>query len=212
MDKELQYVVLTADLVRSRRIKGRQAEQERVLKAIDTINAECAVFLVSEFYLSNGDQIQGVTAQPDKVPLLLRRLRGLLHPAGIRAGIGLGTITTELIPQNPGWMDGPAFHFAREALEAAKDKTNCFTIFTGFGTDQDSALNIVYLLIDALMTRWTKRQWEAVSAYELMRTYETAGRSLGISASAVFQHCAAARRDAVAAGEGLAEKWLTNII
>jgi len=212
LDKEQQYVVLTVDLVRSRRIKGRQAEQERVLKAIETINTECVAFMATKFYLSNGDQIQGVTAQPEKVPLLLRRLRGLLHPAGIRAGVGLGTISTELIPQNPGWMDGPAFLYAREALEAAKAKTNCFTVFSGFGAEQDLALNTVYLLIDALMTRWTKRQWEAISAYELMRTYETAGRSLGISASAVFQHCAAARRDAVAAGEGLAGNWLTNII
>lgn len=182
------------------------------MKGIDTINAECSVFLATQFYLSNGDQIQGVTVQPEKVPLLLRRLRSLLHPAGIRAGVGLGTITTELMPENPGWMDGPAFHNAREALEAAKAKTNCFTVFSGFGAEQDPALNTIYLLIDALMTRWTKRQWEAVSAYEKMRTYETAGRSLNISASAVFQHCAAARRGAVAAGEALAEKWLTNII
>jgi hypothetical protein len=211
LDTQRQYVVLTTDLVRSRRIKGRQAEQERVLQAIDTINLECAALLATRFYLSNGDQIQGVAAEPQKVPLLLRRLRGLLHPVGIRAGVGLGTITTALMPENPGWMDGPAFHKARAALETAKAKTNCFTIFDGFGADQDQALNTIYLLIDALITRWTKRQWEAVSAYERMRTYETAGKSLNISASAVFQHCVAARREAVAAGEVLVEKWLTNI-
>lgn len=212
LDKEQQYVVLTGDLVRSRRIKARQAEQERVLRAIDIINAECSAFLAARFYLSNGDQIQGVTDQPQKVPLLLRRLRSLLFPATIRAGVGMGTVTTELMPENPGWMDGPAFLNAREALEAAKNKTNCFTVFSGLGADQDAALNTIYLLIDALMVRWTKRQWEAVSAYEKLRTYEAAGQSLNISASAVFQHCAAARRDAVAAGEALAERWLTNII
>ncbi|HBE05982.1 MAG TPA: hypothetical protein DCY85_05780, partial [Firmicutes bacterium] len=64
MDTQRQYVVLTTDLVRSRRIKGRQAEQERVLQAIDTINLECAALLATRFYLSNGDQIQGVAAEP----------------------------------------------------------------------------------------------------------------------------------------------------
>lgn len=92
LDKEQQYVVLTGDLVRSRRIKARQAEQERVLRAIDIINAECSAFLAARFYLSNGDQIQGVTDQPQKVPLLLRRLRSLLFPATIRAGVGMGRL------------------------------------------------------------------------------------------------------------------------
>lgn len=199
--------VITADIVKSRRIQARRDEQERIIEVLENLNNRLQSDLVASFSLSAGDQIQAVVAAPERMPLVIRRLRAGLWPLRLHCGLGFGGINTAIHPDNPGWMDGPVFHNARKALDEAKNMTHAHTRWSGFD-GLDGNLNAIYGLLDAVQSGWTSRHWEAVHIYEVLGTFELAGRQLGITGSAVYQRCAAAHWDAFRKGEDTVSEWL----
>lgn len=201
------YTVVTADIIKSRRIERRESEQGRIIRYLDELNGELGSFLTSQLSLSSGDQIQAVVSERAQAPALLTRLRGGLLPLRLRCGVGFGELTTSVHSSNPGWMDGPAFHNARRALDGLKGGPHGRTCWVGFGP-VDDWLNALYGLLDAIQSRWTSGQWSAIRAYERFGQYEPAGKAMGISGSGVYQHCAAAHWEAYRRGEELAAQWL----
>lgn len=211
MKAESVFTVITADIVNSRKITGRQAEQERIITALHGLNACHEGDLTTLFSLSAGDQIQAVATFPSSAFRLVRSLRGRLFPLRLRCGIGFGTISTAIDTENSGLMDGPAFHLARRALDSLKSDAHGLTRCEGFG-EVDPQLNTVLRLLDTIQGRWTGKQWAAVDAYEKAGTYETAGRAIGLTASGVYQRCDAAGWEAYRRGEELAARWVTGTL
>lgn len=209
MEAETVYTVITADIVDSRKIRRRQAEQERIITALQSLNACYAGDLTTLFSLSAGDQIQAVAAFPSVTFRLIRSLRGRLFPLQLRCGIGFGTLSTAIDAENSGLMDGPAFHMARRALDSLKSDAHGLTRCEGLG-EADPQLNVVLRLLDTIQARWTSKQWVAVDAYERAGTYEAAGQAIGLTASAVYQRCNAAGWEAYRRGEELAGRWVTG--
>lgn len=205
------YTVITADVIKSRRIEARGAEQERIIRYLEELNEKFGSWLAAGFVLSAGDQIQAVVGRPDRAPEVLRFLRGGLLPLRLRCGIGFGEITTAVHPSNPGWMDGPAFHRARAGLDEIKDDPYRMTCWRGFGA-LDDWLDGLYGLLDAVQSKWTPRQWAAIIAYIRVGRYELAGRNLGISGPGVYKQCRAAHWEAFRRGEELAVRWLNERI
>src|SRR5690606_28482511 len=108
----------------SRRLPDRARTQEAIGRILDRLNEEASASLASPLGLIRGDEIQALF-RPEGEPFSwIRRLRHRLHgldtPVRLRLGLGLGAVSTSLRGRRPWELDGPAFHRARDALEAAR--------------------------------------------------------------------------------------------
>ena len=59
--------------------------------------------------------------------------------------------------------------------------------------DLDEMINVMFLLMDSIIKRWTPEQWEAVDAYSRLGTYKAAAHEIGIAFQNVQKRCYAAR-------------------
>jgi len=209
-EHEVRWVVLTADIIGSRRVAPRESLRDNLVQALVHINNTWAHDIVVPFSLLAGDEIQGVVRPGPFAFCMPRRLRWAMRrlavkpPILLRVGVGWGFIETPLSASRSWEMDGPAFHYARAALRAAKAARSEATRFACGDPLHERWANIVLALTDALMGQWTRAQWEAVDAYERRGTYASAAKELGIALQNVQKRCSAAHWSVVYE----AERWL----
>jgi len=183
------YIVITADIVESRKQKKYMKELSGKLKKLKVSSA------IMPFTVSRGDELQAVLGSFDELPAVVRRLRYIVRPLELRIGVGIGEIdTTGLNRARSSWeLSGEAFFNARAALEEAKSlKISRTFVKSGIET-LDTSLNTIFLLLDTIVDDWTEKQWEAVHIYEQQGTYEKAASLLGVSIQNVQQRCKSAK-------------------
>ncbi|AEE97427.1 SatD family protein [Mahella australiensis] len=190
------YTVITADIIGSRKYKDKQALQSNIEDALNVLNTEHEGIILSRFSMLRGDEIQGLIDSPVYIAPLIRHMRFYTRPVIIRVGIGIGNIATPIEQNNPWHMDGDAFHKAREAVDSIKHIKRQATVLISGEKNTDDNVNIIFALMDAINSRWTDAQWEAVHAYEKTKTYSNAAAVLGITMQNVAKRCWAAHWDA----------------
>ncbi len=132
--------------------------------------------LVSRLALVAGDEFQGVFLFPAAAILVVREVAERLHPHRIRFGLGWGMLATGL-SQLPTEMDGPAFHHAQEAMEAAKaDET--FVVFRGFGDPWDELLTALFRLAGTIRDQWTSTRLRHIRAVRRHAALPASARGL----------------------------------
>lgn len=201
-------VAVIGDLAASRDLGAdrRRSVQGRLGELVEELNRELEASLLARLTITLGDEFQGVLSDPGVLPDLTWRLAVGLPEMRIWTGVGRGAIETELREEAVG-MDGPAFHRARAALEAAKASRRHGGVFEGFG-DDDPVLGGLARLVDRLRADLTDAQVEAVDlARRGMTQREIAGR-LGVTPQAVSQRLGAAGWDALREGEEALEALL----
>lgn len=131
------YVAIIGDIVNSRKIAGEQRKtvQYRLEETLDSVNQRYRDYIVSDFLITLGDEFQGLL-RPN-APLYeiiscvvegINADRNKEKIIEIRFGIGLGRILTDIKKVALG-MDGPAFHYARNALEISHDMKGHAIVF-----------------------------------------------------------------------------------
>ncbi|WP_324669930.1 SatD family protein [Geochorda subterranea] len=207
------WVVVTGDVVGSRRLEPRERLRDALEEALARFNQRWAHDLAVPFSLSAGDEVQGVVRPGPGAFAAVRRLRAELRRAPLapgvrlRVGIGWGAIDTPFSAARSWEMDGEAFHLARQALAAAEAAQGRrggaveATRFAGPDGRHTAWVNVVLTLLDAILERWTAEQWEAVAAYERLGTYAAAAGELGVAPQNVQKRCAAARWPTVRGAE-----------
>jgi len=176
------YWAVIADLVRSRSISARgslQADLERVLAGR---NARDGGTLAAKWTITIGDEFQALFRSPRDIPFAIDEICNATRPYYIRVGLGWGSLTTELKPVAIG-MDGPCFHRAREALEAARRAKRLAVVRT-HGPVADLASDVWNLALTVAESR-TAKQGLAVSAYRLTGRQEDVARLLDVSQGTV---------------------------
>lgn len=115
------YGVVTMDIVDSRKIKDRESIQLKLNQYIEELNEKYATILLAPITITLGDEWQLVTDHPWKCYDLIHQFQQLLWQDQIEfyAGIGIGLLSTP-IDKDIRKMDGPCFHFARQAIDIAK--------------------------------------------------------------------------------------------
>lgn len=193
------WLVISADIIGSRRVTPRAVLPLAITSALQELNAAWPGAIAVPFALAAGDAVQGVLYPGPDGFAMARRLRWALRqaplkpPLALRIGIGWGAIETPIQPGRSSWeMDGPAFHLARQALAETARLDHPVTRFRGAESEHAVWVNLVLQLVDTLMGRWTPAQWEAISAYERLGTYRAAATTLGIALQNVQKRCAAA--------------------
>lgn len=196
------YTVITGDVVNSRDYNNLN---EILNKSVQKINYPDNT--VVPFKISRGDEVQAVFKGAVQFPKLIRQIRYRLLNIDIRFGIGFGEIDEKNDEISSWKMNGPAFYYAREALENT-EKTNKFKTRFKSKNKIDEAINTLLFLIDSFQSEWTDAQWEAIYYYEEKGTYKEAAKKLNIAFQNVEKRCKAANWKEVE----LAEKSINNLI
>ena len=181
------YVALIADAVASRSLApARRARlQARLRTALTEFNRRYRHDLAARFGITQGDELQCLLVSAAPVWDIAHALRARFAETDWVIGCGRGTVTTPLTGKETApEVDGPCFHEARAAVEAAKRERRLFA-FRGFGP-ADVALNGCASYYSALYWRWTRRQREAAATWRFAwKPTEAATAGLGVVPSAV---------------------------
>lgn len=130
-------------------------------------------------------------------------------------GVGFGPLTTGDIPPgapaepNPGALDGPCFHRAREALDEAKTQ-KVWARCRGFAEPQNQTLNALFDLMGAVRARWTSHQ--AILTHEVRpaSTQKVIADARRVSPSVISEALKAARYREILAGESAVRALLAT--
>ncbi len=137
------YTALIVDIKNSKsyNVKERNRIQLYIKDCIDALNNIFNPRLEREVTFSGGDELQGLFSSTVSAFLYLRLLSLLIYPVQIRAGIGAGEWTVRVEAGGSTEQDGPAYHFARKAIEDVYGmQTQRFRIKT---SDEDFFVNSI---------------------------------------------------------------------
>lgn len=202
------YFALIGDLVSSRELTDRAEVQERFHHAIQSVTDTVNPRLVAPLKLTAGDEVQGLTESPQVVIDIITRVTEALIPVRISWGLGFGELATGLV-EDVALLDGPCFHRAREAVEAAKRRSASLEVH-GLEPPVGELLAAVVNLIGAIRSSWTMKQAEAVAATR-GKSQAEAAESLGIDPSTISRTLSAAHYKSVLEGEAAARALLRKL-
>lgn len=192
---KMAYVAVIGDMVQSRLLTGsaRAAAQVRFTALVAALNRKFRNDIASKFVITIGDEFQGLLCETHTIPELVWAVEDY-KPRNIRLGIGLGVLHTRLRPQALN-IDGPALHWAREAITRARRERMLGGVFAGFGEHDEVLLGFAQVLRH-LRANWTDRQREVVTLLRQGHNQTEAAVRLGISRQAVSERAVSAGWDA----------------
>lgn len=115
MTAKQKYIVLIGDIVSSKTIKQRDQFQRNLQSALAALNSN-RDGLLAPYTITLGDEFQAAGLSHARLFPDVFFLMQKLHPVLVRIAIGVGTIDTEINPEQTLAMDGQAFHRARTAI------------------------------------------------------------------------------------------------
>jgi len=179
------YVAFIADVVgsRARAPRARGALQQRLRELARELNARYRAQLAARCAVTLGDELQALFANALPVWEVAHELRLRLPDVEWVVACGRGTLSTPLhrgvtAPE----LDGPCFHAARAALDAAKQDGRVFAL-GGF----DAPLDGYAHYYSALYRGWSARQRALATAQRARpaaRLKELA-RLIGVEATSI---------------------------
>jgi hypothetical protein len=182
--------VLIADVVQSGSLRELRSLLGQKLAAVSREHLK-RKWIRLPYSVTAGDEFQTISILPVAVPELLLDLRIRLLPMHLRVGIGLGPAPARIEPP-VNRLNGPAFIFARAALESVKRKAghkfNVLTEFRSRNAVFDSTANLIYGLHDTLLLRIKDKQWETIKTFRIRRRLNAAARTLHVDNSTVSRN------------------------
>ncbi|MGP6138630.1 SatD family protein [Jeotgalibaca sp. A127] len=172
------YVAVIGDIVNSKRISAakRQSVQEMLKRSLSYINKKYKNQIASNFTITLGDEFQALLTTSnhlfemiDTITLTMKTM-----DVEIRFGIGLGDITTRINSELSIGADGPAYWYARSAIERIhkEDDYNMNRIGFAYGNHPDVALvNDTIALGEYMKYKWTQSQLDLLAGVIEMGTY-----------------------------------------
>jgi hypothetical protein len=197
------YFALLADAVASRRLsaRARSGLQDDLRTSLKEVNRRWRRSIAAGFAVTLGDQFQGLLTEPGPVWEVAHWLRAALPQVDWVMAVGRGPIHTALGRTAPE-TDGPCFHRAREALEAARQRRLVFAL-GGF----DGGVDGLAEYYSALYWGWTPRQRRTAALLRVAPPAEVAAR-LKIGRSAVSHLAGRMGWRLVAAGDMVFQRRL----
>jgi hypothetical protein len=196
---EPRYVALIGDIAGSRSLPNRAEIQDQLRELFLALNRDLPEgHLAAPLAFSAGDQFQALLHRPESAMEIIRWLADEMHPIRFHHGLGYGPLTTSLRSE-VGFLDGPCFHSAREALERGTGQDR-WVSSSGFGEDVVRQIDAIFRLMDAIRSGWTEKQNRYARHARTLPQKEVA-TLLEVSPSVVSESLKAARFEAVREGE-----------
>lgn len=199
--KKPMYFAFIGDIVASRRLEDRDGVQRRLRAVLDGINGDFAGSIAARFLITLGDEFQGLMRVCDSDTnanafAAAMRIIDELHPVRLRIAVGMGEMSTRILPEGAIGADGEAFHNARRCIEQLNlshrraEGVSPLRICTG-NSEDDERINMPLMLCETIRRGWTDRQTEIAVRFieaalrgEAVTQNEVAGE-LGITQSTV---------------------------
>jgi DNA-binding phage protein len=179
-------IVVVGDLVASRDIAGRSAVQGQLKASLKSLNAKKGDAPLSPYTITLGDEFQAVFSGPGRIFHDALRIMRAIHPVRIRFSFGIGVIVTDINTRQAIGMDGPAFHFARAAIDQLKRTKNLFVLAAPSGIDLALA-NQSLDLVSHLIRKWNRNQFDVLLGVYERRAVKDIASDLGVTDKAVYK-------------------------
>lgn len=200
------YAALIGDIRGSRQLDDRAGTQQALDEALAELNEQLAAPLAADLVITTGDEFQGLFASPGAATEAIGRLDERFPELAFAFGLGWGSLETSLEPEAVG-MDGPCFHRARAAIEAAEDETAGIAV-RGFGTEADDHASAMLALVQATRSDWTQVQSRYALAVRDADTQQAVAEAFERSKSSVSESLTAAHAREVHAAEHRLARYL----
>lgn len=119
----MNYAALIVDIIDSKKLSTNKRihVQQKIKQAIQQLNQLFEDAIKYPLVFSSGDSIQGVFLCPSEAIHYFYLLQCFIYPYQIRFGMGWDTLTIDNAHYDSNMQDGPCYHWAREAIDFAKD-------------------------------------------------------------------------------------------
>lgn len=191
--KNINYVAIIGDIKDSKKTNNRYQVQEKLKACLKTINMKYENQICSKFTITLGDEFQGLLHSAQDLLKIIQEIEFEIHPIRLRFGLGVGDITTQVIKENALGSDGPAYHYAREAIQVVHEQeTKRSKYFTNIYIKENNDLRIKLINMSLASYAYFFNQWgdDTVDTIRIImegKTQEEAAKQLKISQSAVVQ-------------------------
>lgn len=209
------FHALIGDIVGSRDLPDRAAVQRDLERLLRSLNEEFQDpdegGLATPIKLTAGDEVQVLLSAPERAVDLVVRIADGLHPATIAWGLGAGPITTD-VGEDVAVLDGPCFHHARDAVEAAGDG-NEWLRTKGLPAPHGESISALFRLMGVIRARWKPAQMRYIRGVRTHLQKEVAALH-EVDESTVSKALQAARFRDVEQGEAAARdllRWVATI-
>ncbi|MFA7107695.1 MAG: SatD family protein [Sphaerochaetaceae bacterium] len=165
-EKEI-YFAIIGDIINSRKIDNRNDVQKLYVKMIYQINKNHKDDIASKFIITLGDSFQGLLKNSKDLFKIIEEIEEAMAPYQLRFGIGVGEINTTIILKDSSLIDGPAYHYARFAINDAKTLTNknkgsSSIIVHSDNIILDNLINSAISMCNVLKSSWTTKQKKVI--------------------------------------------------
>jgi len=185
------FVALIGDIRGSRELDDRGEAQETFKRVVAGLNGELAEgAIASQFTVTTGDEFQGLLTDADAAVAAAVEATDQFHPAKLRFGVGRGSLETPVNPNRAIGMDGPCFHRAREAIEAA-ERDDAWLRVAGWPDGLDEHVNSLFDLVQCVREDWTERQAEFALALAAAGTQKRVADRYEVTKSTVSESLSA---------------------
>lgn len=175
-DKE-PFVALIGDIRESRNLESRKDTQDKLKRILNEINQKYSDDITSKFLITLGDEFQGLLSHGKNLVNIIQEIKMRLYPVEIRFGIGIGKITTEINTDMALGADGPAYYYARNAINLLKDneKKNKKVISDIYIEAENKKevmlINTIFELMKVIEQDWTEKQ--RVIIWDMIQNQDT---------------------------------------
>jgi hypothetical protein len=165
-------IAVIADIIDSKKIDvhQRRVYQKQLKDILKKINNQFYDDICSNFIITLGDEFQGVLNNAEHLFDIIDMIQFNLKEIRIRFGIGIGEIVTDIDREASIGSDGPAYHRARNSLQALKKIKN---------NEQNLYIQTPDLLINELLNThlfWiskTNKRWSDLQLSIIEKKIET---------------------------------------
>ncbi len=177
-------IALVGDVVASRAIKERVTFDDALLACLKELNGENLSILSP--YTLIGDEIQAVYGRADSLFRDAVTILATIYPRKMRFSFGVGGLVTPINPKQAIEMDGPAFHLARDGVEALKQSGYLFTL-SGEDIPNLHLMRQALFLVSQNMSKWNQVRLQTLAHLQREMPVKDIARKLHISDQAVYK-------------------------
>lgn len=187
------YFALVGDLVGSRKQPSRSNLAVQVEHVLHTVNHHFRPVFLAPLETTRGlDEVSALLHEPDRAFDIVYFVNLLLWPAMFRFGLGNGTIDVWGSSGRASDMDGPAFHYAADALDRGSHEDILFSVNLHLSrTDTEHLIEASGILSQAVMRDWTPKIARAIREYRPLNgaspTQKQVAAQIGQSQQALSQ-------------------------
>lgn len=187
---ERSYFALIGDIIDSRNLADRPAVQRTLGDTIERVNLKHPPDIAAPLRIIDGDGVQVLLNRAGAVVDVVGELADALHPVQMVWGLGRGGLSTDF-SGDVSAIDGPCFHHARAAVEAAQFKPAWLRV-GGVAPVHAASVSAAFTAMWAIRSRWTDTQRKYASGARNEQQQAVAA-SHGVSKQAVSKSLDTAR-------------------